>query len=151
MDSEKTPPPVTNEIDPKVPASAPRQAPIERNPIQHEFAIQDVSAWVLRIGVVLSTSVMVLGVIISYIHHVPSVHHMKHFVFVDHVSVIWNGVLAGRGGSIIDVGVYLLVLTPIVRVFTSMVLFIVAEKDYFYAVVTFFVLLMTLGALLFIH
>lgn len=144
----------TPDVGPGVPPAAgseARQVPKERNPIQHDFAIQDVSAWVLRIGVVLSTAVMVLGVIVSYVHKVPSVHHMKHFVFIDNIGVIWHGVLAMHGGAIIDVGVYMLVLTPIMRVFTSMILFVVAEKDYFYAVVTFFVLMMTLGALLFIH
>jgi uncharacterized membrane protein len=120
------------------------------HPAQHDFAIQDVSAWVLRIGVISSTAVMILGVIVTYLHHPPSVHHMTHYKFTENVGHIWRGVLALHGGCIIDVGIFMLVLTPIVRVFTSMLLFAFEEHDYFYAVVTLLVFIMTLGSLLFI-
>jgi uncharacterized membrane protein len=41
-----------------------------------------------------------------------------------------------RGKSIIETGIYLLVLTPIMQVMTSMMLLIVKERDWLYAGIT---------------
>ena len=112
------------------------------------LAIQDVSAWILRVGVVSSVAVMLLGVVVRFSQKVPSVARMQSARFDDHLSVLAQGVAAGQGRSIIEVGILLLVLTPILRVATSMVLFLAEERDLFYTLVTLAVLGLTLLSLL---
>lgn len=119
--------------------------------IRNENTIQDVSAWVLRIGVVTSVLVMALGLTLAFIHHPPSVHHMQTAVLNDHLSVIYHGVMRGDGESIIDVGLFILVLTPVARVLASVILFALVDRDWFYTAVTLIVLILTLVSLLFIH
>lgn len=119
--------------------------------IRNENTIQDVSAWVLRIGVVSSVLVMALGLTLTFIHHPPSVHHMQTAVLNDHLSVIFHGVMRADGESIIDVGLFILVLTPVARVLASVILFALVDRDWFYTAVTLIVLILTLVSLLFIH
>ncbi len=120
-------------------------------PVKNEFLIQDASSWVLRIGVVLAVVVMVLGLAISFLHQPPTVAHMQTSAFNYHFAAVWRGVLHGRGEYVIDVGVFILVLTPIMRVATSVVLFAFVDRDWFYALVTLAVLFLTLVSLLFLH
>lgn len=124
--------------------------PVETPP-EAELAIQDVSSWVLRIGVVSSVAIMLIGTVVSFFRHSISVQDMQQARFKSDFGVIWHGVLAGSGRSIIEVGILLLVLTPIIRVATSMVLFLVEEHDWFYTMVTFAVLALTLTSLLFLR
>ncbi len=117
----------------------------------NEYAIQDVSAWVLRIGVVTSVLVMALGLTLTFLHHPPSVHHMKTAVLKYNLGAIYHGVLRGDGESIIDMGLFILVLTPIARVLASVILFATVDRDWFYTFVTLVVLILTTLSLLFIH
>ncbi|MDA8376597.1 MAG: DUF1634 domain-containing protein [Planctomycetia bacterium] len=116
-----------------------------------EFIIQDAAGWVLRVGVLLSVAVMILGLAISFIHTPPTVKEMRHAVFETNPVQLYQGVIHGSGKSIIDLGLLLLVLTPISRVAVSMVLFAVVEHDYFYTWITLAVLLLTLISLIFLH
>ncbi len=120
-------------------------------PVKDEFIIQDAAGWVLRGGVILSVGVMILGLIISFIHSPPSIKEMQHVVFTTNPVMLYKGVMAGSGKSIIDIGLLLLVLTPITRVAVSVVLFAVVDHDWFYTWITFAVLLLTLISLLFLH
>jgi uncharacterized membrane protein len=61
--------------------------------------------------------------------------------------VILDGVRHGSGKAIVEVGIYMLVFTPVIRVFASMILFIVVERDWPYALITFAVLALTLTGL----
>lgn len=119
--------------------------------VKHEFAIQDAASWVLRIGVLTSVSVMLLGLVISFFHGAPSVEQMEALRFNDHPLQLVEGMFHGDGPSTIQVGILLLILTPILRVAVSMILFLVADKDWFYAAVTFVVLLLTLSALILVR
>jgi uncharacterized membrane protein len=74
---------------------------------------------------------------------------MQHDTFDYRPGQILDGVRHGSGKSIIEVGIYLLVLTPILRVVTSMILFAI-ERDWLYAGVTLLVLMLTLAGLLFL-
>ena len=114
----------------------------------HGITIQDASAWILRVGVVTSVAVMVLGVIVSFIHNGVTVERMEHATFDYHPRLLWQGLRTFRGQAIIELGIYLLVLTPIMRVVTSMILFLIEEHDWLYTIVTFFVLILTLAGLL---
>ena len=119
--------------------------------IRDESIIQDAASWVLRIGVVTSVLVMVAGLVICFIHGTPTVQLMESVRFNDHLLTLFLGMLHGDGLSTIQVGIVLLVLTPIVRVAVSMILFWVADHDLLYTVVTFAVLMLTLSALLFLR
>jgi uncharacterized membrane protein len=115
----------------------------------HGITIQDAAAWVLRVGVIVSVSVMLIGITFSFAHGTTPIERMQHSTFEYRLQAILDGVRHGSGKSIIEVGIYLLVLTPILRVVTSMVLFAV-EKDWLYACVTLLVLVLTLAGLLFL-
>ena len=123
-----------------VPATPPPAAP--------RLAIQDVSAWVLRIGVVSSVVVMLLGLALRFYQGIPTTQHMQSVPYDASLDRLIHGVLSGEGRSIIEVGILLLVLTPILRVATSMILFLVEEHDWFYTLVTLTVLSLTLLSLL---
>ncbi len=119
--------------------------------IHSDAIVQDVSGWVLRIGVILSVVVMILGFIISYIQRAPSVKYMEHATFKWSVHKLVFGVLHGSGESIIELGLLLLVLTPVTRVAVSVFLFTFVDKDRFYAWVTLGVLIITLVSLFLIR
>ncbi len=118
--------------------------PAEKN----EFIIQDAASWVLRVGVFASIAVMAIGLGLSWIHGLPSIAMMQHISFQDNLRTMFNGLTQFDGRSVLDCGIYLLVLTPILRVAVSLILFIIADKDWFYAGVTFVVLALTLTSLI---
>jgi len=114
------------------------------------LTIQDISAWVLRIGVVVSVTVMLVGIAFSFVHGTTPVSRMQSATFDYRPRAILKGVLAGSGKAIIEVGIYLLVLTPIMRVFMSALMFAFHEKDWLYAAITFLVLVLTVAGLVFL-
>lgn len=118
-------------------------------PAKNHIAVEDASAWVLRAGVVLSGLTMLTGIFFSFFHGSVSVQRMQSDSFDYHPGVIWHGICGGSGKSIIEAGIYLLVFTPIMRVFTSTVLF-AFQRDWVYAVITLVVLMLTLAGLLWI-
>ncbi|MGE5243750.1 MAG: DUF1634 domain-containing protein [Betaproteobacteria bacterium] len=124
---------------------------MQTEPLQDRIAIQDAAAWILRVGVIGSVLVMLAGITLSFVHHPVSVEDMQRTAFDGRATSIWRGLLEGRGQSVIELGIYMLVLTPILRVVASMVLFLVEEHDRLYTVVTFFVLVLTLAGLLFLR
>jgi uncharacterized membrane protein len=115
-----------------------------------KLTIQDASAWVLRGGLALSIGVMLIGIAFSFAHGTISVQRMADDPFDYRPRMIWDGICAGRGKSIIEAGIYLLVLTPVMRVVTSMILFAAVERDRLYSIITFVVLILTLAGLLWI-
>jgi uncharacterized membrane protein len=110
--------------------------------------INDVSAWVLRVGVVMSVLVMLAGILVSFVHGTVSLERVQTARFEYNPGAIFHGVATLHGQSIIEVGIYLLVLTPVMRVFMSMILFVFAERDWVYGVITLGVLALTLAGLL---
>ncbi|NNM88503.1 MAG: DUF1634 domain-containing protein [Phycisphaerae bacterium] len=130
--------------------------PIDERPkgspeVANEFVIQDVSGWVLRIGVAVSVAVMILGLTLSFVRHPPTVKAMESTHFKAGLAVIWHGVIHGHGVEIIEMGIFLLVLTPIMRVAMSVILFAFYDHDWLYTLVTLGVLLLTLASLLFLR
>ena len=119
--------------------------------VTNEFVIQDVSGWVLRIGVAVSVAVMILGLALSFARHPPKVKFMESTRFQANPAMIWNGVIHGHGVEIIELGIFLLVLTPIMRVAMSVILFAFYDHDWLYTLVTLGVLLLTLASLLFLR
>jgi uncharacterized membrane protein len=110
--------------------------------------IETASAYVLRGGVVLSSVVMLAGLAIAGARGAVTMQSIGHTRFDYHPSAILHGVVRGDGQSLIELGIYLLVLTPVTRVFTSAVLFAVVERDWLYTLITIGVLGLTLTGLL---
>ena len=113
-----------------------------------KLSSETASAWVLRIGVASSVIVMLIGIGFSFAHGMISVQRMQSDGFEYRLNKICHGIASGSGKSIVEAGIYLLVLTPIMRVFTSMVLFAVVQRDWVYFIITFVVLLLTLAGLI---
>ncbi|HEX4055386.1 MAG TPA: DUF1634 domain-containing protein [Tepidisphaeraceae bacterium] len=116
----------------------------------HSTSISNVSAWVLRSGVIGSALVMLIGIIFTFAHGTISVDRMKSDGFEYRPDVIWNGIRHGHGKYIIEAGIYLLLFTPIMRVAASSILFAFQERDRLYALITLIVLILTLAGLLWI-
>jgi uncharacterized membrane protein len=126
-------------------------AAVDHPAIHNDTIVQDVSGWVLRIGVILSVVVMLVGFLLSYFQNHPTVKFMEHATFKWSTHKLVIGVLHGSGESIIELGLLLLVLTPVTRVAVSVFLFTFVDKDRFYALVTLGVLALTLISLFFIR
>ena len=118
-------------------------------PAKHDV-ISDVSAWVLRIGVVVSSLVMLLGITLSISRGHISLERIKTDGFDYHPTSIWYGILRGEGKPIIEAGIYLLLFTPILRVFASMLLFAFHDRDRLYTLITLVVFILTLAGLIWI-
>lgn len=120
----------------------------ERRALREVISIETASSWVLRTGVVLSVIVMLTGLVLGLARGSVTVYAMEHTAFDGHPSTLWHGVTTGSGFAVMEVGLLILVLTPIVRVATAMLLFAIEDHDWIYTVVTAAVLAMTLAALL---
>jgi uncharacterized membrane protein len=117
-------------------------------PTEKNGSISDVSAWVLRVGVVASVCVMLIGILFSFVHGHVSVARMESDGFDYRPAAMAQGILAGQGKSIIEAGIYILLLTPIMRVAASMLLFAFEERDWCYTVITFAVLVLVTAGLI---
>jgi uncharacterized membrane protein len=103
----------------------------------------------LRIGVLSSLSLVVLGVVVSYVHHrdyftqPPALQHLTApgAAFPHSLRDVWRGLLAFRGQAIVTLGLMLLIATPVMRVAVSILGFLY-ERDRAYVVITTIVLLL---------
>ena len=98
----------------------------------------------LRIGVIISGSVVIIGAVLFLARHgseIPSYHIFKpdNFNFSDFHD-LFRGLTTFRSVSIMELGILLLIAIPFLRVLFSVFAF-VYEKDYMYVVFTVFVLL----------
>ncbi|MVN20762.1 DUF1634 domain-containing protein [Mucilaginibacter arboris] len=102
----------------------------------------------LRWGVILAMSVVFIGGIIYVYRHgqeKPAYHTFNGEPgFLKTISGILQGVAAIKGRAIIQLGILLLIATPIARILLSIVSFVL-EKDYLYVVIT----LIVFGIILF--
>ena len=112
--------------------------------------MQAVIGWVLRIGVIVSISVVFVGGVIYIYRHGGTVPNYSKFNGVpDFVKLngIINGIINFRGRSIIQAGIILLIATPILRIVFSTVSFVL-EKDYLYVGISLLVLLIIIISLI---
>ncbi|HEU4553174.1 MAG TPA: DUF1634 domain-containing protein [Chitinophaga sp.] len=97
----------------------------------------------LRYGVIISSLVVLAGGIIYIIRHGHEVPEYRAFAGpnnrFDNLPAIVRGALQGHGKEIIQLGVVLLIATPIARILFSVLAFII-EKDYLYIAITLVVL-----------
>ncbi len=97
----------------------------------------------LRAGVVTSSIIAFIGGIIYLIRHGAGVPHYTEFIGAPenlrHMPGILKGVFSLSGQAIIQLGVVVLLATPILRIFFSAIAFAL-EKDYLYVGITLIVL-----------
>ncbi len=102
---------------------------------------------VLRAGVTVSAAVIAVGLVLRLLQgpgpgQAASLHDLQargdHAIAID-PNLILTGVLHGRGSGIIQLGLLLLILTPITRVAMTMVLFLL-QRDHVFTLVTLVVL-----------
>lgn len=105
--------------------------------------MQAVIGWVLRIGVIVSVSIVFFGGIVYLYRHGSEVPDHKTFItqpgFVQLNGII-QGIIDFHGRSIIQAGIILLIATPILRIIFSAISFAL-EKDRLYVMISLLVLL----------
>jgi uncharacterized membrane protein len=105
---------------------------------------------ILRLGVILSASIVAAGGIIFLLKHGSEMPHYHSFKSEPHqlrnITEIWQTALQGRGRSLIQLGLLVLIATPVTRIIFSVIGYLI-EKDYLYAVLTCTVLCIILFSL----
>jgi uncharacterized membrane protein len=109
----------------------------------HDYDIEQLIGQVLRYGVVLSGSVAIIGGIWYLFQQGTAMPHYTTFNgepagFTSLTGII-KGLQHGSATEIIQLGVVILIATPIIRIVFSLVSFIL-EKDKLYVLITFIVL-----------
>ena len=107
----------------------------------------------LRTGVLLSVGVIILGTVITFVHHPEYVSSRSTLGtltapgsrFPNTIGDVVAGVRRGSGQAVVMAGLLLLIATPVARVGLSIAVFVI-ERDRLYAVMTTVVLLILLIA-----
>jgi uncharacterized membrane protein len=98
---------------------------------------------VLRVGVLSAAFVVVLGGFLFFIQHPGEIIDYTTFkgepARLRQVHVIIREALIFKSRAVIQLGLLLLIATPIARVFFSLIGFLI-EKDWIYVIITFIVL-----------
>ena len=114
------------------------------NPDNINRSIETILGDLLRTGVIIAGSVVIIGAVLFLVRHgfeIPSYHMFKPDIFnYSDFRDLFKGIITFRSVSIMEFGVLLLIATPVLRVLFSVFAF-AYEKDYIYVVFTVIVLL----------
>jgi uncharacterized membrane protein len=106
---------------------------------------------VLRAGTVISMSIVFFGGIFYIYRHGHSIVDYHKFTgipnFVQYTSQLIPAAINFKGQAIIQIGIMLLIATPVVRVFCSSIGFLL-EKDYLYTGISLLVLAIIFASML---
>jgi uncharacterized membrane protein len=109
--------------------------------------MQAIIGWILRGGVILSMAVVIIGGVLYLTRHGQSMSDYKTFKkipdFISDPQGVINGALSYKGQAIIQLGIVLLIATPVMRVIFACIGFLI-EKDYLYTLISVIVLLIIL-------
>jgi uncharacterized membrane protein len=127
------------------------RAEIERKVRQTELAI----GVLLRIGVGISIAIILAGTIMTFANHTDYLTSTAAFhtvtdtdaSFPTSPAAIFHGLLDLQGRAVVMIGLYLLILTPVMRVGVSIIAF-AHERDRAFVAITAFVFLLLAGSLL---
>jgi uncharacterized membrane protein len=118
----------------------------KRRHLAHRFRdadLEQVIGELLRYGVIASSVVVLAGGIIYLVRHggqLPQYHEFRGEPDKMRKPVLmWEAVWRGEGRPLIQLGLLILVATPIARILFSFIGYLL-EKDYLYAVLTVIVL-----------
>ena len=114
-------------------------------------AKEDVSriiGWILRGGVILSATIILIGFLLLLIHigEQPG-FAMSIGAFPHSLSQVWSGLLVLQSQAIIAAGLLLLIVTPVITVITALVAFAI-KRDLRFVVITCVVLAILLTSML---
>jgi uncharacterized membrane protein len=113
--------------------------------------IQSLIGQVLRGGMIVSMSIVFLGGIFFMYRHGHSIPDYKQFKgippFLQSPDSLVNAAINFKGQAIIQLGIILLIATPILRVVFSTIGFVL-EKDYLYVGISIVVLLIIFASML---
>ena len=105
----------------------------------------------LRAGVILAASVVLIGGVLYLVRHGHETVNYSSFhgepEALKNIPAVLGGVASGSARAIIQLGLLLLIATPIARVLFSAFAFAL-ERDYLYVVITLIVLAVLLYSLL---
>jgi uncharacterized membrane protein len=119
----------------------------------NDYRVEQIIGNLLRTGVILAVSVMLAGGIYYLSRHAndPSGHHTfepeKVPLYLKDMGEIVTAAVQGNSLAIMQVGLLLLILTPVARVVFTVFAFL-WERDYLYLVITLIVLSILLYSLL---
>jgi uncharacterized membrane protein len=112
-------------------------------PMQSEEQVERTLGNLLRAGVILAALVVLVGGVLFLLRHgtEPADHHVFHGEPAELRSLagIWEAALDGRGRGIIQLGLLILIATPVARVAFSVYAF-ARQRDYVYVALTTLVL-----------
>lgn len=110
--------------------------------------IEIIIGTLLRTGVILAAAVVLVGGVLYLLRHGHEIPEYKVFrgepERLKDLSAIFHGAMTGQPRGIIQLGLLLLIATPIARVLFSAIAFAL-ERDYMYVLIT----LIVLGILLY--
>lgn len=98
---------------------------------------------ILRTGVLLSLAAVVLGTVLTFIHHPAYLSSSQdlHTLIApgksqpNAIAAIFSGMRAGRGPAIVMAGLLMLIATPVLRVGVSILAFLL-QKDWVFTLIT---------------
>jgi uncharacterized membrane protein len=116
----------------------------------HDQKVREVELLIsnlLRIGVMTSLVIVLIGTIVSFVRHneyltnPPALKRLTTpgVAFPHTIGEVWHGLLELRGQSVVVLGLLLLIATPVARVAVSIFGF-VYERDHTYTIITVIVL-----------
>jgi uncharacterized membrane protein len=118
----------------------------------NDFEIEVIIGMLLRTGVILAASVVLIGGVLYLSHHGRETPNYTAFhgepESLKSPTDIFRGVLQMNARAIIQLGLLLLIATPVVRVAFSAVAFAI-ERDGMYVIITLIVLAVLLFSLLY--
>lgn len=91
---------------------------------------------ILRIGVLVSATILIIGLLLSLLHGGTG---YSEYQFPTTFTAIFQGIGELKAGAIIMLGLFCLILTPVLRVVVSIYAF-AKEQDYLYVWITVLVL-----------
>jgi uncharacterized membrane protein len=113
---------------------------------RHKFKDRDMQliiGWLLRLGVIISVSIVIFGGIVYLLRHGQITADYTTFRGVPdfiYPPGIIRGIFDFKARAIIQAGIILLIATPVLRVIFSAIGFLI-EKDYLYIAISLLVLL----------
>lgn len=121
-----------------------------KSPVLTDQKVETILGTLLQAGVILSGSIVLIGGILYLIHYGQNPASYHSFVGaradVNSVSAVFSGALRLDGRAIIQLGLLLLIATPVVRVIFSVAAFWL-ERDRTYVLFTLVVLAILLYSL----
>ena len=110
----------------------------------HDSDLKNIIGQLLRYGVLSASVIVLTGGIAYLVRHggqTPQYHDFRGEPDkMRQPALMWQAMLHGEGRALIQIGLLVLIATPIARIVFSIFGYML-EKDYLYAVITAFVLL----------